>query len=155
MPFPRLSLVAVTLVLSAAAPAAGAVGSHPHYLEALTDLRLAHALLQAPDRAKAEKFEKTAIDDVDQALAEIKHAAIDDGKNLDDHPPIDANVSHQDRLNQILKLVQAANRDLNFDEDDQKALGWRARAVKDAADAQAFVEAAISNDKPQGNQRGG
>jgi hypothetical protein len=151
MIFSRISLLAITLVLSAAT---GPVGSHPHYLDALTDLRLARALLQTPDQAKAEKFEKTAIDDIDQALAEIKHAAIDDGKNLDDHSPIDANVSHQDRLNQILKLVQAANRDLNFDEDDQKALGWRARAIKDGADAQAFVEAAISNDKPPTNKRG-
>jgi hypothetical protein len=74
--------------------------------------------------------------------------AIDDGKNPDDHPPIDANVSHKNRLHEILALIESADRDLAVDEDDKKALGWRARAQKDTADAHAFVLAAVNNDQP-------
>jgi hypothetical protein len=146
---PRIAVLAFAALLPSVGFAApGADNAHPHYLEALTDLRLARALLEVPDRERAEKFEKTAIDDIDQAMAEIRHAAIDDGKDLKDHPPIDANVSHRDRLHEILQLVDAAGKDLAIDEDDKKALGWRARATTDTANARAFVMAAISNDNP-------
>jgi hypothetical protein len=127
----------------AAVPAAGA---HPHYMEALTDLRLARALLKVPDDSKAAKFNATAVDDIDQAMAEIKHASIDDGKSPDDHAPIDANVSRRDRLHEVLSLVNGADQDLKAEEDDKKALGWRAKAQKDVADARAFVEASINNE---------
>lgn len=123
-----------------------AVDAHPHYAEALTDLRLARALLEVPDQSPGRKFDRTAVDDIDQAMAEIKHAEIDDGKGLNDHPPLDANVSHRDRMHEVESLLQTASRDLNADEDDKKALGWRARAIKDTADARAFVVAAIEND---------
>jgi hypothetical protein len=146
---PRIAVWTLAALLPSVGFAAPDTGNvHPHYLEALTDLRLARALLEAPDRERAEKFEKTAVDDIDQAMAEIRHAAIDDGKDLNDHPPIDANVSHRDRLHEILQLVDAASKDLAIDEDDKRALGWRARAITDTANARAFVMAAISNDKP-------
>lgn len=147
MPLFRSALIAGLALGLSAAPALAQ--SHPHYTKALTDLRLARALLQAPDTGRAEGFEKTAIGDIDQAMSEIRHAAIDDGKPMDDHPPIDANVSHKDRLHEILALVEGAGRDLAVDEDDQKALGWRERAMKDTADARAFVLAAINNEQPQ------
>ena len=150
MPLPRPALLAAVAIAAGGLATAPALAqSHPHYLKALTDLRLARALLQAPDTGRAEGFEKTVIDDIDQAISELRHAAIDDGKSLDDHPPIDANVSHKDRLHEILALVEGAGRGLAVDEDDQKALGWRDRAVKDTADARAFVVAAINNEPPQ------
>lgn len=141
-----------TLLFGSMALALPALGqaetaAHPHYTEALVDLKLARALLMVPDDTPARKFSATAVDDIDQAMAEIKRAAIDDGKSLDDHPPIDANVSHRDRLHEIQSLIESAGRDLNAEEDDKKALGWRARAVKDVADAHAFVLAAINNEK--------
>jgi len=151
--YPWLALVALagaTLaapVAGSAQTATGAAGGHPHYTKALTDLRLARALLMVPDETPAKKFSATAVDDIDQAMAEIKHASIDDGKSLDDHPPIDANVSHRDRLHEVQSLIESASRDLNAEEDDKKALGWRAKAIKDVADAHAFVLAAINNEK--------
>ena len=148
-------LAAAALIAVASAPAfaqtqpgtaSGAAGAHPHYMEALTDLRLARALLMVRDESDAKKFNATAVNDIDQAMAEIKHASIDDGKSPDDHAPIDANVSKRDRLHEVLSLVEGAERDLKAEEDDKKALGWRARAQKDVADARAFVEAAIANE---------
>jgi hypothetical protein len=147
MPSFRSTLIAGLALGLSAAPALAQV--HPHYTKALTDLRLARDLLTAPDSGKAEGFERTAVGDINQALDEIHHAAIDEGKPMDDHPPIDANVSHKDRLHEILTLVESASRDLAIDEDDQKASGWRDRAVKDTADARAFVMAAIANEQPQ------
>jgi hypothetical protein len=131
---------------SATASAAPSGNAHPHYMEALTDLRLARALLLVEDKSAAGKFSFTAAGDIGQAMAEIKHASIDDGKSEDDHAPIDANVSRRDRLHEALSLVEGAERDLKAEEDDQKALGWRARAQKDVADAHAFVLASINNE---------
>ena len=34
-------------------------------------------------------FEQRAIQEIDQAIQDIKRASIDDGKNLNDHPPVD------------------------------------------------------------------
>ena len=149
MRYPWLSVIALG-GLALAAPtmaSAQAAHDHPHYTKALTDLRLARALLMVPDNTGAKKFAATAVDDIDQAMSEIKHASIDDGKSLDDHPPIDANVSHRDRLHEVQALIESASRDLNADEDDKAALGWRAKAIKDVADAHAFVLAAINNEK--------
>ena len=66
-------------------------GRHPAYLHALTDLRHARAHLEnlAPTH-HMDKEEEHAIDEIDKAIEEIKRAAIDDGKNLNDHPPVDA-----------------------------------------------------------------
>ena len=124
-----------------------AAAAHPHYTKALTDLRLARALLMVPDDTPARKFAATAAGDIEQAMAEIKRASIDDGKSVDDHPPIDANVSHRDRLHEVQALIESADRDLNAEEDDKAALGWRAKAIKDVADAHAFVLAAVNNEK--------
>ena len=152
--YPRLLPIAFSgfALVALGAPLAGfaqtpAAAGHPHYTQALIDLRLARALLMVPDDTPAKKFATTAVGDIDQAMAEIKRASIDDGKSLDDHPPIDANVSHRDRLHEIQALVESADRDLKAEEDDKAALGWRARAVKDVADAHAFVLAAINNEK--------
>ncbi|MDB5361771.1 MAG: hypothetical protein JWO51_3068 [Rhodospirillales bacterium] len=146
MRYPLLALGAMALVAPVMASAQTAP-DHPHYTKALTDLRLARALLMVPDDTGAKKFAATAVSDIDQAMAEIKHASIDDGKSLDDHPPIDANVSHRDRLHEVQALIESASRDLNAEEDDKKALGWRAKAIKDVADAHAFVLAAENNEK--------
>ena len=73
MPLFRSALIAGLALGLSAAPALAQ--SHPHYTKALTDLRLARALLQAPDTGRAEGFEKTAIGDIDQAMSEIRHAA--------------------------------------------------------------------------------
>jgi hypothetical protein len=139
-----LPAFAQTTVTAAAAGPVG--GDHPHYMEALTDLRLAHALLMVQDDSRAGKFSATAAGDIDQAMGEIKRASIDDGKSPDDHAPIDANVSRRDRLHEALSLIEGADRDLKAEEDDKRALGWRARAQKDVADAHAFVLASINNE---------
>jgi hypothetical protein len=45
---------------------------HPAYLRALTDPRSARAHLEGPDRGEMEKAEKEAMNQIDQAIDEIK-----------------------------------------------------------------------------------
>jgi histidinol dehydrogenase len=62
---------------------------HPAYLHALTDLRHARAHLQRADGGELREQEKKAVHEIDEAINEIKKAAIDDGKDLNDHPAVD------------------------------------------------------------------
>src|SRR5450432_3641401 len=92
---------AVTMALAALAPAlahADQPGRHPAYLHALEDLRAARASLERPANVVVKWDEKQAIREIDAAIREIKEAAIDDGKNLNDHPPIDVNLDWKGRL---------------------------------------------------------
>ena len=59
---------------------------HPRYLSAIADLRYARALLYRPDWREIMRDQRGAVEEIDRAIAEAKQAAIDDGKNPDDHP---------------------------------------------------------------------
>jgi hypothetical protein len=111
-------------------------GQHPHYMQALSDLRGARGLLEGSRDRDAAK----ATDDIDRAIGEIKQAAIDDGKELGDHPPVDATQGARSRYQQALKLLADARRDLAYEEDDKAALGWRKRAMAAVDDARRLVE---------------
>src|SRR5580704_9289969 len=64
-------------------------GKHPAYLHALSDLRAARWMLEhRPGDAAVSEHEDMAIMEIDKAIGEIKHAAIDDGKDIHDHPPM-------------------------------------------------------------------
>ncbi len=75
--------------------------TYPAYLTALTDLRHARAFvpLSAPSASdRVDNLEQHAIEEIDKAIGEIKHAAIYDGKNLNDHPPVDAQMDRVGRF---------------------------------------------------------
>ena len=77
-------LLALTLPFAANADLPG---KHPAYLHALSDLRAARWMMQhRPGDAAVSAHEDVAIAEIDAAIGEIKHAAIDDGKNIGDHP---------------------------------------------------------------------
>ena len=82
----------------------------PRTSRALSDMREARALLQRP--AKAAKVqvgrEHRTIREIDGAIKAIKVAALDDGKNLDDHPPIDAGMDYGSRLQRADELIAKA-----------------------------------------------
>src|SRR5206468_4339518 len=102
---------------------------HPAYLRAISDLRSARGFLERPAPAQIKWDEKRAIGEIDAALKEIKEASIDDGKNLNDHPPVDAGMLWGDRLHKSLELVEAARRDVNEEEDNAFARGLKNRAL--------------------------
>jgi hypothetical protein len=65
-------------------------GKHPYYLHALADLRGARWMLEhRPGDAAVSGQEDVGITEIDAAIREIKRAAIDDGKDINDHPKVD------------------------------------------------------------------
>jgi hypothetical protein len=115
-------------------------GKHPAYLHALTDLRHARAHLgQWADTAHQDREEQHAIDEIDKAIGEIKHAAIDDGKNLDDHPPVDAHMDRRGRFHRALELLDKAHNDIAREEDDPSVRGLRDRAIHHIDEAHRIV----------------
>jgi hypothetical protein len=110
-------------------PAPPPPAAHPAYLHALTDLRAARGYLRRPARANVKWDENRAIREIDAAINEIKSASIDDGKNIDDHPPVDEALVWGGRLQKALELVESARRDVNQEEDNNFARGLKNRAV--------------------------
>lgn len=120
--------------------------THPSYLHALADLRNARAHLERRGGDTRVKWdEHTAIDLVDRAIHDIKGAAIDDGKNLQDHPPVDAKEPRAGRLHKALAALRAARDDVSKEEDNAFANGLRARGLRSIDEAIRVTEQGISD----------
>jgi hypothetical protein len=116
---------------------------HPAYLHALTDLRHARAHLQRPDGGELRDQEKHAIHEIDEAINEIKKASIDDGKDINDHPAVDAGLDWRGRLHRALELVNKAHNDVAQEEDNAFAQGLQQRALEHIDKAHHHIEEAI------------
>jgi len=134
----------VVLALALGAQATPAPQRHPAYLHALSDLRFARAHLERPDGGELHQQEKDAIKEIDKAIDEIKKASIDDGKDLADHPPVDARLPWGGRLHKALDLLDKAHNDISREEDDPAAQGLQQRALEHIDKAHRHVEEAIA-----------
>jgi tetratricopeptide (TPR) repeat protein len=125
-------------------------GKHPAYLHALTDLRDARAHLdKLTPSDHMDNEEQHAIDEIDKAIGEIKHASIDDGKDIHDHMPVDAHLGHKGRYHKALELLDRAHHDIDEREDDVFAHGLKHRALQHIDEAHRIVDHLImqaSND---------
>jgi len=138
------AMLATLLFVPAYVSATPAPGrDHPAYLHALTDLRAARAHLQRPDGGELREQEKKAIHEIDDAIGEIKKAAIEDHKDLNDHPPVDAHLEWGGRLRRALELLDKAHNDIAHDEDNGFAQGLQARALEHIDKAHHHVKEAI------------
>lgn len=144
-----ISSFVATLALALAAPLAAQAdqpGKHPAYLHALSDLRNARANLEKrPGDAQVKWDEKVAIAEIDAAINEIKKAAIDDGKNLNDHPPVDFTANYWGRLHKASEALHAAHNDTKQEEDNDYTRGLQHRALQHIDGAQNFVDQGIAN----------
>jgi hypothetical protein len=105
-------------------------GKHPAYLHALSDLRAARWMLEhRPGDAAVSGNEDVAISEIDAAIGEIKRAAIDDGKNVNDHPNVDVPADRPGHLHKALELLRKVHSDVAREEDDPVTRGLRDRAV--------------------------
>jgi hypothetical protein len=102
---------------------------HPAYLHALSDLRDARAHLQRPNGGELRDQEKKAIHEIDDAIDETKKASIDDGKDINEHAPIDSSLDWRGRLHKSLELVDKAHKDVSQEEDNSFAQGLQQRAL--------------------------
>ena len=121
------------------------LGAHPAYLHALSDLRAARAHIErATGNMRRNWDERVAIKEIDAAIREIKEASIDDGKNLNDHPPVDARMDYPGRLRRALELLRRAEKDCMEEEDNGFARGLRARALGHIREAIRFTREGIA-----------
>jgi hypothetical protein len=120
-------LLALTLPFAANADLPG---KHPAYIHALSDLRAARWMLQhRPGDAAVSAQEDVAITQIDAAIGEIKHAAIDDGKDIGDHPVVDVPRNRPGRLHKAQALLHKVHKEVAREEDDPMTRGLRDRAI--------------------------
>jgi len=132
-------LLSLPFVVNADSP-----GKHPYYLHALTDLRTARWLVEhRPGDAAVSGQEDVTITEIDAAIGEIKKAAIDDGKDIHDHEPLDAPADRPGRLHKALEILKKVHSDVAREEDDPMSKGLRDRAVKHVDGAIHATEHAI------------
>jgi hypothetical protein len=112
--------------------------AHPAYLHALSDLRAARWLIEhRPGDWAQTNDEVEAVRQIDAAINDIKQAAIDDGKNINERPAADAHYDNHGRIHEALRLLRKARADVAREEDNAYAHGLRNRAV-------GHIDAAIS-----------
>jgi len=117
---------------------------HPAYLHALTDLRNARFnLIRKGGDPNMKWDEAIAIGAIDRAISDIKQASIDDGKNLDERPTLDAREPRIGRLHKALAALRAALADVNQEEDNGYAAGLKARAIRGISEAIHLTEQGI------------
>jgi hypothetical protein len=104
-------------------------GEHPYYLHALSDLRAARWMIEhRPGDWAQTNDEVEAVHQIDAAIGEIKRAAIDDGKNVNERVAVDEPNEHNGRLHESIDYLKKARQDISRDEDNQFAQGLQARA---------------------------
>ncbi|WP_430391025.1 hypothetical protein [Dyella sp. 20L07] len=144
--FKRIFLSAAVAALLPLAAHADLPGQHPAYLHALSNLRAARWMLEhRPGDAAVSGQEDVAITEIDRAIGEIKHASIDDGKDLADHPPVDLPGDPPGRLHKALDLLGKVHQDIDREEDDPQTRGLKHRAIAHVDEAMHAIEHAIGD----------
>jgi hypothetical protein len=137
----RLTLLSILTATCVGMAFADKPGRHPHYLYSLSDLH--HARGYSDKLAmndQCDEMEQRAIEKIDAPINAIKSASIDDGKNLNDHPPIDAHLARGDRYMKAMELLDAAHHDVSLEEDESKSQGLQGRIIADVDQAHRIVE---------------
>ena len=143
-----LLVMMVAVVALPAALRADTPGPHPHYLHALSNLRAARANIERRGGDLHMRWdEKKATAAIDLAIHEIKKAAIDDGKDLNDHPPVDANMAMPGRLHHAHDLLIEARDEVSKYESNGFAQGLQARVIKHVNEAIHEVDKGIAEGK--------
>ena len=136
-------LFALAIALPATLSAGDVPGAHPGCLHALSDLRYARALLEHDAPEAVEHDQHRALHEIDEAIRVIKEAAIDDGKDLNVHPPVQPEWPASGRFHRALEAIGNAHRDVADREQNEFAHGLRDRAIDHIDDAHRAVEHAI------------
>jgi hypothetical protein len=130
----KLTKLPAPLALAGLMPLAASAqmlpGRHPGNLHALSDLRAARWFLyHQPGDSRVAGDEDVAIAGIDHAIGEIKKAAIDDGKDLNDHPAVDVKV-HGSRLLKSIETLKRAHEDIEHEEDNPEVRELRHHAFE-------------------------
>lgn len=124
----KLGLICLLLSLPSSAFAGH---SHPGYLHAEDDLRLARALLQRPDGVQPtngwQDEVSLTIGHLDTAVKEIEEATGASRAKPHDIPRIDPHMTWAERLDQSLRLLERAEWDCMKEKDESASAGLKAR----------------------------
>jgi hypothetical protein len=99
---------ALTAVVVFATATPSQAQNEPHYLQALSELRTARDYIQFDKGGPYAKERKTAVEEINKAIDEIKHAAWDDGKNTQFAPPAQGVTTGWAPIHQAEKWLSAA-----------------------------------------------
>lgn len=139
---------ALCALLMPAAMFADTPGKHPAYLHARSDLAKARQLLnQGEEEGNVEAQLRNAVNEINQAIGEIDRAAVLDRKDVDDHPPVDANLRCLGKFHEVFRLLREAQKDIDREEDNPAARAWRNRANGEINEAVKFVKKGILLDE--------
>jgi hypothetical protein len=137
---------AATLTLAPLAAHAQWWHEHPAYLHAMSDLRQAYWLVAHHDSMNPDKQdqERAAAGAIHAAYENLKAASMVDSEDIDAQPPADWDFGdHPGRLHHALELLRTAHDEVNREEDDPAARGFKARALHQIDDAAEATDAAI------------
>jgi hypothetical protein len=146
---PRIAVIvaAMAFLTPLATRNADAQPQHPAYLHALSDLRDARAHLERPDGGPLHADERAAVEEIDHAISEVKKAAIDDGKNINEHVHVDAHRPWAGRLHDARDLLDRAQHDVAQEEDNPTTRALRDRVLSHIDRARHFVDRALVAEK--------
>jgi hypothetical protein len=128
-PIGILCLAFFMIMTTACAAKAAGSENHPYYLHALSDLRAARWMLEhRPGNWQQSVDEINAVKEINKAIQELKEAAIEDGKNIEDHPPVSEIADRPGRLHAAIDFLKKARREIDHEEDNNFANGLRNRS---------------------------
>ena len=139
-----LSLVVIAVAMMSSVSAIAA--EHPAYLHALDNLRAARWLINHHPAAdwKQSDDEAGAVRAIDAAINEVKHAAIDDHKDLNDHVGVQEVPERLGRLRRAADLLKKTRDDVNQHEENAFAQGLKERALRQIDEALRLTQRAIT-----------
>jgi hypothetical protein len=133
-----LAVPALALFAAFGAATTPAAPSYDAYHSAMKQLRTARAYIEHPDSGELHDQEKSAMANIDMALAELKSVA-DDGKS--DYDSLDSHLRWIARLNKAADLLNKAHDNIQKENDSSPA---KDRAIQDIGQAHKFIEQAIA-----------
>lgn len=116
------------MALAVFAAATPAQAQEPHYLHALSDLRTARDYIQF-DQGQFNGERRHAVEEINKAIAEIKHAAWDDGKNTQFAPPAQGVTTGWAPIHHANEWLARAKGDVAQGVDTPQNQGLRDRAL--------------------------
>jgi hypothetical protein len=129
-------VMATLAFLTAATPAQA---QEPHYLHALSDLRTARDYIQFDHREGFGRQRHEAVEEINKAIEEIKHAAWDDGKQTRFAPPAQGVTDPWAPLHEAVKWLDHARDDARQGIDLPQNTGLRDRALGHIAAAHQII----------------
>jgi hypothetical protein len=141
----KLLLVCLAGTLALPATMSAQAAKHPEFLHALSDLRAARGYLdQLTSNQAVDSDSAKAIHEINDAITDLKKASIDDGKDLNWHPPVDASLGKTGRFHKAKELLEKAHNDVAQPETDAQAQALQSRILGHISEAHRAVDQAIA-----------